>query len=310
MGPSATHDPEITLTGDDLLAWRDYVRLHAERGHSAKTLRLASYPVCQLAAVLYAAGATLATATRAQCSDYLLGVGERNRPSTHHRYHAALRSFYAFLLDEEYVTVSPMAKVRAPEPDVRIPRVVPNDEYAALLKVCQGKALADLRDTAMLLLWSEPGSPRADEMARMRVADILPGDICHLEFCKGGKHRDIGMTPRTARAVSRYMRARARHPRAAETEALWLGPKGPITASACLQMVKRRSREAGIPETHPHALRHTAYAAFLHATGNVIYAKALFGWESDAMPAHYARDLQAQRAIAAAQGLNLSARIA
>ncbi|MGH3924460.1 MAG: hypothetical protein ACRDTT_16630 [Pseudonocardiaceae bacterium] len=38
---------------------------------------------------------------------------------------------------------------------------------------------------------------------------------------------------------------------------LWLGGKGRLTGSGIAQMLRRRSRQAGVPEIHPHQLGHT-----------------------------------------------------
>jgi integrase len=38
---------------------------------------------------------------------------------------------------------------------------------------------------------------------------------------------------------------------------LWLGLFGRLTAWGRVQMLRRRSRQAGLPDLHPHQFRHT-----------------------------------------------------
>jgi site-specific recombinase XerD len=59
-----------------------------------------------------------------------------------------------------------------------------------------------------------------------------------------------------AKAVDRYLRARARHPQAWRPQ-LWLGAgsRGPLTASGVYQAVIRRGLQCGV-EVWPHRFRH------------------------------------------------------
>ena len=61
---------------------------------------------------------------------------------------------------------------------------------------------------------------------------------------------------KTAKALDRYLRARARYP-AAASEMLWLGLKGPLTVSRITRMIRRRFAEAGIGHVNPHRFRRT-----------------------------------------------------
>ncbi len=59
-----------------------------------------------------------------------------------------------------------------------------------------------------------------------------------------------------ALALDRYLRVRDRH-KHAHLLWLWLGRKGRFTAWGLVQMLQRRGEEAGLPNLHPHQLRHT-----------------------------------------------------
>jgi integrase len=72
---------------------------------------------------------------------------------------------------------------------------------------------------------------------------------------------------------------RAKGPRVSG-EALWMGLKGPMTASGIRQMVKRRARQAGIGDVHPHQRRHTFAHRWLSDGGNGQDLMRLVGWRS------------------------------
>jgi len=82
-------------------------------------------------------------------------------------------------------------------------------------------------------------------------------------------------------------------------QALWLGPKGPLTDSGVAQMLRRRCKKAGIAQLHPHQLRHTAAHNWLAMGGNEGDAMRLFGWRSRQMLNRYgasAADVRARDA--------------
>lgn len=313
---SAPLDPKGDLSGPSLDAWLDYRRYHREQQHSPRTIESAGEALAQLQRYLdeHHPGATVLTAARHQVSDYLIWCGQTRSASTQRNRHAALRAFYRFAAHPEQgiIASSPAEGIAAPAAAYKVPGVLTDAQLVALLGACRARRdataaekLAAARDEAIIRIWCEPGSPRCSEMAALTVADVdLDQDAVSIERGKGGASRVIGLSPATARAVSKYKRLRAAHPRAAETGLLWLGTKGPLTRFGLGQMLARRAQQAGIGHAHPHQLRHTAFADFDNATGGHVNAEmALFGWKSGAMAQHYGKDVRNRRAVALAREL-------
>jgi integrase len=112
---------------------------------------------------------------------------------------------------------------------------------------------------------------------------------------KGSRVRAVPFGAKTGQAIERYLRLRARHPMAS-SPMLWLGPKGPLSDSGVAQMLRRRCTKAGIPQIHPHQLRHTAAHQWLAAGGNEGDAMRLFGWRSRQMVSRYGASAADERA--------------
>jgi integrase/recombinase XerD len=112
----------------------------------------------------------------------------------------------------------------------------------------------------------------------------------------GGKPRIVKISYDAARAVDRYLRARARHPQAWRAQ-LWLGAgsRGPLTASGIYQAVARRGREAGM-EVWPHRFRHHFSHTWLDRGGPEGDLMELKGWSSPQMLARYGASARARRA--------------
>ena len=77
---------------------------------------------------------------------------------------------------------------------------------------------------------------------------------------KGRPGDVVPIGAKTAAAIDKYIRAKARHSQAASGW-LWLGTRGTgvshMTDSGIRAMLKRRGREAGVQGVHPHRFRHT-----------------------------------------------------
>jgi site-specific recombinase XerD len=306
-----TFAPEIILHGEDLEAWRDYARSHREQRHSERTIQSAGEALAQLQCHL--GTRPVLQARREDLSGYLISLAGRGlSASTQNCRYRALRTFFAFCVLEDILDANPAERVKAPAPDYHVPEVLEDEQLLALIAACAGKGLMELRDTAIIRILCEPGSPRRNEMAAIDVADVdLAADQITIRRGKNQRTRIIGMSPATARSVSRYRRARAAHPRAAESTAMWLGHKGPVTGWGIGQMIARRAEAAGLGNVHPHQLRHTAFSDFDQASGGNINAEmALFGWSNPAMAHHYGRQGRERAALRTAAAMNRGARLA
>ena len=156
----------------------------------------------------------------------------------------------------------------------------------------------------------EPGGMRRAEVIGLTVGSIdLDSDVA-VVVGKGRRPRGIPYGHRTGQALTRYLRARTRHPLATFTDALWLAQKGALTDNGLAQMLERRSAQAGIARIHAHQLRHTAADMWLaESGGDETSAMRLFGWRSRQMLQRYAASNADTRAHAAARKLGIGDRL-
>jgi integrase/recombinase XerD len=83
----------------------------------------------------------------------------------------------------------------------------------------------------------------------------LRGSVVRVTM-KGRREMVLPIGKKAARDIDRYLRTRAAHPHA-EDPWLWIGTKGRLTASGIYQLIKDRGKAIGLPDLHPHQLRHT-----------------------------------------------------
>jgi site-specific recombinase XerC len=243
-------------------------------------------------------------------SHYLLGVRSLHSDATVLVRFRALRRFFNWAVEEEWLTASPMARMKLPGEEQKLIPVPPADDIRRLLSCCSGRSFEDRRDEAIIRLFCEPGGPRLAEMASVRTADVdLVRDQVAL-FGKGAKWRQVPFSGKTGKAISRYARMRQGHALAA-LPGFWLGSREQaLTPSGITQVIRRRCRQAGIsPAIHPHQFRHYAADAFLGSGGSEQDAMRLFGWDSPEMPRRYGRANAASRAIEASRAMALGDRL-
>jgi integrase/recombinase XerD len=230
---------------------------------------------------------------------------ESSTVSTRYR---ALRLFAAWCVREDVLDSDPIASLRPPKLDSKIVPKISDAELVALIAACSGKSFVDRRDEAVVRLMAETMG-RADEVVSMSLDDIdVKRGIATIRRGKGGRGRIAPFGPQTARALDRYLRARRQHPCAGRPD-LWLSISrrndGAWGYAGLYRTLCRRAGKAGIPDFHPHKLRHTGASRWLTAGGSEGGLMAIAGWRTRSMIERYTSDTAAERAADESRGLDL-----
>jgi len=237
--------------------------------------------------------------TREHIEAYFDSLYERNlQPSSIAKHYRDLRQIFRFLVEDDEIPTSPMAKIKAPAvPDKPVP-LVADDVLDKLLASLRGKRdFMARRDYALIHMLRATGTRRSEIMGVTMDAIDHDHMVIHV-MGKGRKERPVPYDSVAADALRYYLRARRTHPLAGES-ALWLGHRRPLTGQGLDLMIKRRLKAAGLPALHPHQFRHTLAHKWLINGGQEGDLMKLTGWTTRAMVQKYGAVAATDRMVAA-----------
>ena len=198
-------------------------RLHlAAEGKAPKTIRLYTEAAAWFAAarLLGQAGKTSwEQADRRDVQEWMAWLLGKYSDAYAGNQYRALQQFFKWLSAEEDLP-DPMAGLQPPHVTAGLVPVFTGTELARLEHACAGRGFAERRDAAIIAVLKASGI-RLSELAGIRYHPDDPRrsdiDLWQREITvrgKGGRPRIVKISYDAARAVDRYLRARARHPQA------------------------------------------------------------------------------------------------
>ena len=280
------------MTTSVLDQWGAHLR-HS-RGASAHTVRAYT---ADLAAFLAftgtdpadpgAASALTLRAARAWLADSVARGAAR---STVSRHVAALRNFSAWAHREGLAPTDAAAALASARADQRLPRVVDQDEAAALLECARSRASADdpvsVRDWAILELIYATGI-RVSEACSLTTSSVDAAALTVRVLGKGDKERTVPFGAPARDALDQWT-VRARPSLAVGTDALFVGAKGgPIDPRVVRAMIHRMCARAGVRDIAPHGLRHSAATHLLQGGADLRAVQEILGHSSLATTQRY-----------------------
>jgi site-specific recombinase XerD len=235
--------------------------------------------------------------TKAHVEAFQVWMIETRSAATALNKHKGLQQFFKYLLDEEEIDKSPMARVKPPQTPQKLVPIMGDDDTKKLLDNTKGKSFMALRDEALIRLYYNTGA-RLSEVGNLLLTDLDMNTESVRLHGKGSKDRRVRFGPKTSRALSRYLRARAKRKGAADVPQLWMADRGirPLTPNGIKLMLKRRGAAAGVDNTHAHRWRHNFAHEWHKAGGNTGDLMLRLGWASEDMPRRYGASAAAERA--------------
>ena len=191
---------------------------------------------------------------------------------------SALRSFLAYLVQNEALTFNPAKGVASPKLDKPLPKNISVDEVFQLLNMDeQDQDPLSLRDQAMMELMYSSGL-RLSELVGINLNDLKLREKELMVLGKGSKQRLLPITKTAVIAIQRWLAVRPEFCDPGETALFTSKLKRRISARNVQARMEKWGVQQNLPShLNPHKLRHSFATHMLESSGNLRAVQTLLG---------------------------------
>jgi integrase/recombinase XerC len=226
----------------------------------------------------------LIAVTAETVKSFLAFLGQQDySKSTTARKLATLRSFYKFCVRRNYIQSNPLASIRMPKQEKRLPKFLTVEQVNKLIQTPDDTNLLGARDRAMLEVLYSTGL-RVSELVDLNVDDVdFNGQLVRIRG-KGKKQRNGPIGPTALGAIGRYLELRkadARH-ESFDQQALFVNKHGQrLSTRSVRRKLDKYLAIAGLdPSVSPHTLRHSFATHMLDKGADLRSVQELLGHQS------------------------------
>jgi integrase/recombinase XerD len=171
---------------------------------------------------------------------------------------SSTRSFYRFLVLDEFISKSPATNLSTPKLWLDLPKFLTEQEVETLLAQPKEKNIRGQRDRAMLELLYATGL-RVSELVTLNLKDLNLEQGFILCQGKGGKERIVPFGHSAKEALREYLQKTRPKLLKRDDPSLFLSSRGrAFTRQGFWKMLKRYARQADLDKKiSPHVLRHS-----------------------------------------------------
>lgn len=194
---------------------------------------------------------------------------------------SALRSFFKFLVREAIIESSPLAKVRTPKLEKRLPAFLDEIEINELLDMPDKSKLLGVRDQAVLEMLYATGC-RVSELVGLSTERIDLGNRYVLLLGKGNKERLVPVGHTCCQALEAYYPVRSQLMQKyhqPEHEFIFVNSRGgPLTDRSVRRILDKYIKALAIHKNvSPHTIRHSFATHLLEHGADLRAVQELLG---------------------------------
>ena len=194
---------------------------------------------------------------------------------------STIRGLYRYLAQEGKLPADPLAGLRGPKREQRLPSVLTKEQLTALIESADADTPQGLRDRAILELMYAAG---------VRLSEVVGLDLTHLDLAeqtllvrgKGNKERMVLVGRPAVESLRRYLsQGRPKLARDREQALFVNRDGGRLSGRSVQKMVRRHALRAGLDQrVFPHLLRHSFATHLLDGGAELRVVQELLGHAS------------------------------
>ncbi|MDR3269428.1 MAG: site-specific tyrosine recombinase XerD [Tannerella sp.] len=211
----------------------------------------------------------------AQLND--VGISSRSQA----RIISGIKSFYRYLLLEDYLQADPTELLEAPKIGMKLPEILTVDEINRILASIDLSAAAGQRNRAMLEVLYSCGL-RVSELIHLAYSDVYFEEEFIKVNGKGNKQRLVPISQPALHEIRNYLYDRRRITvQKGFEDRLFLNPRGKgLTRVMVFYIIKTQTALAGIHKNiSPHTFRHSFATHLLEGGANLRAIQMMLGHE-------------------------------
>ncbi|MDD2613104.1 MAG: site-specific tyrosine recombinase XerD [Bacteroidales bacterium] len=203
-------------------------------------------------------------------------------PRSQARILSGIKSFYKFLIIEDYIQKDPTELVEAPKLGTHLPEVLSLKEIDAILDSIDLSVKEGQRNKAMLETLYSCGL-RVSELVKLKLSQCYFKDEYILVEGKGSKQRLVPISNKAIKEIELWMPDRnLLSVQKGSEDYVFLNRRGTgLTRSMIFRIIKQQAALAGIQKNiGPHTFRHSFATHLLEGGANLRVIQQMLGHES------------------------------
>ena len=270
--------------------WNSYIKsyqsyLKIERGLSKNTIDNYSFDLERLCAFLNenAMEVSPIKINETQIQQFVYAVSKEVNARSQARIISGLKSFFSYLVIEDFRNDSPMELIEAPRLGRKLPDTLALEEIDALIAAIDLSKPEGERNRAMLELLYGCGL-RVSELVTLKISDLFFDEGFIKITGKGNKQRFVPISDLTMKYISIYRKeVRVHLPiQKGFEDTLFLNRRGKqLTRAMIFTIIKNLAVAIGLKKTiSPHTLRHSFATHLLENGADLRAIQMMLGHES------------------------------
>lgn len=271
------------------MSWNNYIKsyknyLLIERGLSKNTIENYVFDIekLHLYIVNHYNSLTPITITETQIQEFIYTISKEVNPRSQARIISGLKSFFGYLVFENYITNSPLELIETPKIGRKLPDTLSVSEIDALISAIDLSKEEGERNRAMLEMLYSCGL-RVSELVNLKISDLFFDEGFIKVSGKGNKQRFVPINDQSVKYINFYFINRNKlEVVKGHEDFLFLNRRGKqLTRAMVFTIIKRLAVEIGLKKTiSPHTLRHSFATHLLENGADLRAIQAMLGHES------------------------------
>lgn len=271
-------------------SWQRYIKeyktyLKIERGLSVNSLTNYVFDINRLLKYLEdnAIGVSPITITEDHLQQFIYHVAGELSARSRARLISGLKSFFNYLVFEDYRKDMPMELIEVPKTGRKLPDTLSVDEIDHIIAAIDLSREDGERNRAMLETLYGCGL-RVSELIGLKISDLFFDEGFIRVTGKGSKQRFVPLSSATQKFITTYVNLVRNHNdiKKGHEDTIFIGRRGTgLTRAMVFTIIKRLAEKAGIQKSiSPHTFRHSFATHLLQNGADLRSIQLMLGHES------------------------------